>query len=166
MQKCTRSSLKTYTDISQYSNPGAWIILISIQISHLVSKLRNHSLKFKNQIYSDQRYPCYPDSHDSTSHCEFSLLHLASILSPNYILCLHHWVTQVILRDKLIPYHFVYYFRTSFYIYTWVGYIVHVLRVMINLSNVTQQCLTSFKWCSLISNRFLGVGCLSPGVNA
>ena len=66
------------------------MILRSIQISHSVSKLRNHSLKFKNQIDSDQKSPCYPDSHDSNPLCELSLLHLASILSPNYILCLHH----------------------------------------------------------------------------
>ena len=33
------------------------------------------------------------------------------------------------------------------------------------LSNVTQQCLTSFKWCFLISNRFLRVGWLGPRVN-
>ena len=84
MQKCTRSPLKTYTDISQYPNPGAWIILLSIQISYSVSKLRNHSLKFKNQIESDQKSPCYPDFHDSYPLYELSLLHLSSILIPKY----------------------------------------------------------------------------------
>ena len=58
-QKHTRSSLKTYTGIPLYTNPhypdlGAWMILISVQISlpHIPT-LRNHSLNFRNQINSD-----------------------------------------------------------------------------------------------------------------
>ena len=36
------------------------MILISIQISYLLSKLRNHSLKFRNQIDSDHMLAtCY-----------------------------------------------------------------------------------------------------------
>ena len=63
---------------------------INIQISCSLSKLRNHSLKFKNQIDSGQKSPCYPDSHDSNPLCELSLLHLSSILSPNYSYTFHH----------------------------------------------------------------------------
>lgn len=44
----------TYTGPPRYPNPGAWMILISVQISlpHIPT-LRNHSLNFRNQINSD-----------------------------------------------------------------------------------------------------------------
>ena len=59
------------------------MILISIQISYLLSKLRNHSLKFRNQIDSDHMLAtCYV----TLTLCELSLLYLASVLSPKYVL--------------------------------------------------------------------------------
>ena len=67
------------------------MILISIQISYLLSKLRNHSLKFRNQIDLDHMLvPCYPNSYLSNSLCELSLLYLASILNPKYVVCSCH----------------------------------------------------------------------------
>ena len=53
MQKCTRSPLKTYADILLYPNPRAWMILVSVWIGPSHSTLKNHSLKFSNQIDSD-----------------------------------------------------------------------------------------------------------------
>ena len=65
--------------------------LISIQISRSLSKLRNHSLKLRNQIDSDHMLAmCYPNSYYSSSLCELSLLYLASILSPKSVLCFYH----------------------------------------------------------------------------
>ena len=67
------------------------MVLINIQISSLLSKLRNHSLKLRNHIDSDHMLAvCYPNSYYSSSLCELSLLYLASILSPNYVLCFYH----------------------------------------------------------------------------
>ena len=93
MQKCTRSSLKIYTGIPRYPNPyypdpGARMILISVQVSPSVSKLRNHSLKFRNQIDSDYMLVSYyPNPFYSNSLCDLSLLYLASILNHKYVVC-------------------------------------------------------------------------------
>ena len=67
------------------------MVLISIQISCSLSKLRNHSLKLRNQIDSDHMLAmCYPNLHYSSSLCELSLLYLASVLSPKNVLCFYH----------------------------------------------------------------------------
>ena len=61
------------------------MILISVQVSPSVSKLRNHSLKFRNQIDSDYMLASYyPNPFYSNSLCDLSLLYLASILNHKY----------------------------------------------------------------------------------
>ena len=90
-QKCTRSPLKTYTDILLYSNPRAWMILISIRIGPSHSTLRNHSLKFRNQIDPDfTLVMCCLNSYYSNSLCQLSLLCLANILRPKYVLYFYY----------------------------------------------------------------------------
>ena len=76
-------------------------------------------------------------------------------------------MTQVIQRVTLAPYHFVYYFRTSFCIHTWIGCVVCVLRLMIDFrqSHLTVNNLMQMVF-PYISNRFLGVGWLGLRVNA
>ena len=67
------------------------MILTTVQISPSHSTLGNYSLKFRNQL--DLNYllvPCYPNSYLSNSLCELSLLYLASILSPKYVVCSCH----------------------------------------------------------------------------
>ena len=62
------------------------MILISIQISYSLSKLRNHSLKLRNQIDSDHMLAmCCPNSYYSNSLYELSLLNFANILNPKYV---------------------------------------------------------------------------------
>ena len=84
-----RYSLDSQTLNIQTQEPG--MVLISIQISCSLPKLRNHSLKLRNQIDSDHMLAvCYPNLYYSSSLCELSLLYLASILSPKYVLCFYH----------------------------------------------------------------------------
>ena len=47
----------TYTGPPRHPNPGAWMILISVQISPSHSTLRNHSLKLRNHIDFDHVLP-------------------------------------------------------------------------------------------------------------
>ena len=61
---------------------------VSIWINSSVSKLRNHSLKFRNQIDSDYMLVSYyPNPFYSNSLCDLSLLYLASILNHKYAVC-------------------------------------------------------------------------------
>ena len=58
----------TYTGPPWHPNPGAWMILISVQISPSHSTPRNHSLKFRSHIDFDHSCPLLP---------RFTLLQLA-----------------------------------------------------------------------------------------
>ena len=65
-----------------------WMILISIWINSSVLKLRSHSLKFRNQIDSDDMLVSYyPNPFYSNSPCDLSLLYLASVLNHKYAVC-------------------------------------------------------------------------------
>ena len=156
MQKCTRSSLKIYTGIPRYPNPyypdpGARMILISVQVSPSVSKLRNHSLKFRNQIDSDYMLAYYPNPFYSNSLCDLSLLNLASILNHKYAVCfIFLWLNDTNYLEGYISF-------ISFCVLVWNKflhlylnqYIVSVLRVMIDfkqshptVNNLVQMILS------------------------